>query len=99
MINNVKIVYGGFFVKYRGHTVETVEEVLQYLEKEGIQTIDTAEIYGESEEFLGMAGAATRFTIDTKFSGGLSRLEPTEENIVKSCEDSLKKLKTNSVWP
>lgn len=97
MINNVKIVYGGFFVKYRGHTLKTVEEALQYLENEGVQTIDTAEIYGESEEFLGMAGAATRFTIDTKFSGGLSQLEPTEEHIVKSCEESLKKLKTSSV--
>jgi Aldo/keto reductases, related to diketogulonate reductase len=65
----------------------------------GSGTIDTAEIYGESEEFLGMADAATRFTIDTKFSGGLSQLEPTEERIVKSCKESLEKLKTSSVWP
>lgn len=74
---------------------------MQYLENEGVQTIDTAEIYGESEEFLGMTGAATRFTIDTKFSGGLSQLEPTKENIVKSCEERLKKkkLKTSSVCP
>ncbi|KAJ5933211.1 hypothetical protein N7516_007700 [Penicillium verrucosum] len=34
-----------------------------------------------------MADAATRFTIDTKFSGRLSQLEPTEENIVKSYEE------------
>jgi hypothetical protein len=37
MINTVKIVYGGFFVKYRGHTLETVEEILHYLENEGVR--------------------------------------------------------------
>ena len=100
MINDpLKIIYGGFFAKYRGHTKETVEEVLQYLEKKGIQKIDTAEIYYESEQFLGMTGAATRFKIDTKFSGGLSNLEPTEENVVKSGENSLINLRTGSVWP
>ncbi|CAI7602665.1 unnamed protein product [Penicillium glandicola] len=44
-----------------------------------------------------MASAAARFAIDTKFSGGLSQLEPTEENVVKSCEESLRKLKATSV--
>lgn len=37
--------------------------------------------------YIVMADAATRFTIDTKFSGRLSQLEPTEENIARSYEE------------
>ncbi|KAG2421313.1 hypothetical protein HFD88_005287 [Aspergillus terreus] len=93
----IKVIYGGFFSKHRGSTPEKVREVLDYLAEEGITTIDTAEAYLESEELLGEAGAAARFTIDTKVSGGLSQLEATEQNVITSAEASLQKLKTTSV--
>lgn len=95
--NKLEIIYGGFFAKYRGHTVETVKRVLQHLEHKRIAKIDTAAVYAESEEFLGLAGAANHFKIDTKFCGGLSELEPTRELVVKSCHKSLSKLQTNCV--
>ncbi|KAJ5763866.1 hypothetical protein N7533_002547 [Penicillium manginii] len=95
--NKLEIIYGGFFAKYRGHTVETVKRVLQHLEHKRIAKIDTAAVYAESEEFLGLAGAANHFKIDTKFCGGLSELEPSRELVVKSCLESLSKLQTNCV--
>ncbi|KAL5358586.1 NADP-dependent oxidoreductase domain-containing protein [Aspergillus floccosus] len=98
MTNNmIKLIYGGFFSKNQGATPEKVREILDYLEEEGISTIDTAEVYFESEELLGEAGAAARFTVDTKVGGGLSQLEATEENVVTSVEASLQKLKTTCV--
>lgn len=39
-------------------------------EKGNVKTIDTAALYGQSEEILGKAGAGKRFTLDTKLKGG-----------------------------
>lgn len=98
-INNVKIIYGGGgLANYAGHTASTVAEVLDYLEKEGIKTIDTSEIYGDSEELLGQTKAASRgFIIDTKIGGGLSPVEASKANVLKAAEESLKKLNTDHV--
>ncbi|EED19858.1 aldehyde reductase (GliO), putative [Talaromyces stipitatus ATCC 10500] len=99
MTRNVKIIYGGasFNTQY-GSTATNVSEVLDYLEKEGITTIDSSEVYGDSEELLGAAKAASRgFVIDTKVGGGLSRVEASGENVVKAVEESLRKLDTDSV--
>ncbi|KAF9886721.1 hypothetical protein FE257_011098 [Aspergillus nanangensis] len=64
--HQIKIIYGGIFVKARGWTPEGVREVLNFLENEGIKVIDTAASYPDSEELLGIADAGARFTIDTK---------------------------------
>lgn len=97
--NNVKLIYGGaVFNTHFGSTAAKVGEVLDYLEKEGITTIDTSEVYGDSEELLGAANAASRgFVIDTKLGGGLSRVESSKENVVRAAEESLKKLGTDAV--
>lgn len=39
-------------------------------EKGNVKNIDTAVLYGQSEEILGKAGAGERFTVDTKLKGG-----------------------------
>lgn len=57
----------------------------------GIDTLDTARAYGESEEVLGRLGAASRFRIVTK-SGGLASRE-----VRASLEASLAALRTNKV--
>ena len=97
--NNVKIIFGGavFSTQY-GFDADKVSEVLSWLEKEGIKTIDSSEIYGDSEELLGAANAAGKgFTIDTKIGGGLARVESTSDRVVKAAEESLRKLNTDSV--
>lgn len=97
--NNVKIIFGGAaFTTQNGFTAEKVSEVLSWLEKEGITTIDSSEIYGNSEELLGAANAAGKgFAIDTKIGGGLLPVESSGERVVKAAEESLRKLNTDSV--
>ena len=94
-----KIVFGGgvFNATSGFPTPEEVEKVLKVLEEEGVKVIDTAQAYGTSEELLGQTGAASRFIIDTKYPGGLFPTEATKEIVIASGEESLKKLKTDSV--
>ncbi|EEA27391.1 hypothetical protein TMatcc_004322 [Talaromyces marneffei ATCC 18224] len=97
--NNVKIIFGGaaFNTNY-GSTADKVSEVLAWLEKEGIKTIDTSEVYGDSEELLGAANAAGKgFIIDTKIGGGLAGVKSSGERVVKAAAESLRKLNTDSV--
>lgn len=99
--NNVKIIFGGaaFNTNY-GSTADKVSEVLAWLEKEGIKTIDTSEVYGDSEELLGAANAAGKgFIIDTKIGGGLAGVKSSGERVVKAAAESLRKLNTDSVRP
>ncbi|KAK4233197.1 Aldo/keto reductase [Achaetomium macrosporum] len=94
-LNGLKIVFGGgsFFAL----SVEEVSQWLGILEELDIKTIDTAEIYGASEELLGKTGAAKRFTIDTKQPGGFGPLPATRDQVIKSGQASLQKLQTDAV--
>jgi aflatoxin B1 aldehyde reductase len=74
-----------------------VEEVLQALDQEGITAIDTAQIYGISEQLLGETKAASRFVIDTKHCGGFAAGQSTKEKVIAGAEESLKKLQTEKV--
>lgn len=91
--------YGGaVFSPNKGFTAEKTVQVLKYLSKNGIKTIDTSEIYPGSEEPLGEAGAVSvGLDIDTKVGAGGSPIPATKENVTKSGEASLSKLKTNQV--
>jgi aryl-alcohol dehydrogenase-like predicted oxidoreductase len=62
----------------------------------GYKHLDTAALYAGSEVRLGRAGAASRFTIDTKVhSGGPGTHEPAK--IEASIKKSLDNLQTSSV--
>ncbi|KAI8816307.1 NADP-dependent oxidoreductase domain-containing protein [Fimicolochytrium jonesii] len=101
----VKIVYGGAAFwgtsAFNGPdsitTVAEVVEVLDALEELGVKNIDTAEIYGKSEELLGEAGAAKRFVIDTKIGAGFKPEPATKDGVIQAGKESLKKLKTEQV--
>ncbi|KAJ5579620.1 uncharacterized protein N7459_005605 [Penicillium hispanicum] len=94
-----KIVFGGGAFMDTDHyaTLDTVKEVLDILEKEGVESIDTATIYGNSEDSLGNVGAAERFSIDTKLPGGFSPEPTTKESVIATAEKSLQDLKTDQV--
>ncbi len=47
-----------------------IEELFKALAEGGCSHIDTAAVYGQSEELLGQAKAGDRFVIDTKTKGG-----------------------------
>lgn len=97
--SGAKIVFGGAVFGFGGEfsQQETAEEGLKVLEEEGVKVIDTAQAYGTSEEMLGQIGAASRFTIDTKYPGGLIPNDGTAETVVAGGKESLKKLKADSV--
>ncbi|KAH8806170.1 putative aldehyde reductase [Xylogone sp. PMI_703] len=92
-----KLVFGGAMFMVSPNSPEQVDQVLKTLEEAGIDTIDTAQTYGKSEELLGQANAASRFVIDTKHCGGMIPGESTKDKVVARGLDSLKRLRTETV--
>ena len=95
----IKVVFGGAMVN-KGRAFEdehALEELFAVLKKEGVKNIDTAQLYGDSEEILGKAGAPKEFIIDTKAKGGFAPGSPTKENIIKDAKESMRKLGTDKV--
>lgn len=78
---------------------ESVQRCLDAVAANGIDTVDTAQIYGEgwSEEVLGECHAGTRFTIDTKAYGGIKPGSATEAGILEKGLESIKKLDVKQV--
>ncbi len=93
--NGIKIAFGG--AGFLSSSVDEVTEWLDIIEEAGIEIIDTAQLYGGSEEVLGKAGASSRFIIDTKLPGGFSAQLSTMEAVVEAGEKSLSRLDTNQV--
>jgi aflatoxin B1 aldehyde reductase len=92
----LKIVFGGGSINAGGayRDVDATKAVLKVLEDNGIKNIDTAQLYGESEAFLGEAGAGDHFIIDTKSKGGFdsgNALKP--EVLSKLAHESVEKVK------
>lgn len=95
---NIKIVFGGgIFDSQVGYNADLTADILNVLEKEGVKYIDTAATYGESEEWMGQAHAASRFIIDTKYPGGQKMNPTTKEDVIQVAEESLRKPKADSV--
>lgn len=75
---------------------KVLEQALEILEKGDCKIIDTAALYGSSEELLGKAKAGDRFIIDTKMRGGFPGSgHASKENILKEAEESKKLLGCN----
>ncbi|KAJ7359418.1 NADP-dependent oxidoreductase domain-containing protein [Mycena albidolilacea] len=73
-------------------TEESIEKVYKLLEEGGCDTIDTARLYGASEEWLGKTGASKRFTIDSKTPGGFVPGISTGENILQHAKETVERL-------
>ncbi|KAK7022090.1 aldehyde reductase [Favolaschia claudopus] len=95
----VKAVFGGFPLGpgMPFADEESIEKVYKLLEEGGCTAIDTARIYGASEEWLGKTGAGKRFTIDTKAPGGFVPGSSTGDNILQFAKESTGLLKVESV--
>lgn len=79
-------------------TVEETVELLDAIEKLGIKQLDTAQLYGTSEQLLGQVNAASRFTIDTKHIGGWVPGNSSRAKVVERGLESLKKLGVDKVF-
>lgn len=69
----IQTVFGGAQFQREGRFADpaTLLNVYDALEKAGCRKIDTATIYGASEEILGQTEASKRFEFDTKAPGGI----------------------------
>ena len=76
---------------------EQVKEALAMLKKHNVKNLDSAQLYGKSEQKLGEVKAGDEFTIDTKWLGGWNSGWATKENIVNSAKESIKKLGVKKV--
>lgn len=73
-------------------SADQLPELFDILKQGGCDTIDTAALYGTSEELLGKANAGKHFTLDTKHKGGFIPGYATKENVIKDAENSKKML-------
>lgn len=97
----IKAIFGGAGIS-ADHTINTpdgLKQVMHTLRANGVDTIDTAQLYGmgESEQLIGMAGAGSSFTFDTKACGGFMPGTSTKESIVKDAKDSMNRLGVKQV--
>lgn len=99
MSDGIKIVYGGATIQdgRAFGTAEGLKEVMKMLKDNGVTTIDTAQIYGESETIIGQAKAGSSFTIDTKAAGGFKAGTATKDGITNGAKESLKKIGVDKV--
>lgn len=74
-----------------------IKEILQYGRKAGLDTIDTAIAYGDSEYYLGLAGVKD-FKVVTKLPSIPNAVSNIEEWIGKQVEVSLSRLGVESVY-
>jgi aryl-alcohol dehydrogenase-like predicted oxidoreductase len=104
----LKVVFGAASIGNREPWIETSynEKAFDILLKHGVNTLDSAQLYGESEKRLGELNAGEKFIIDTKWMGGWQPGWATKENIINSAKSSIEKLKVKQVswlfmpeWP
>ncbi|KAF2433940.1 aldehyde reductase [Tothia fuscella] len=89
---------GGFNPGNPFGDVDAIKEVLKVLKDHGVKNLDTAQLYGESERFLGEVHAGDEFIIDTKSQGGFdggNALKP--EVLSLKAHESIKKLGVKKV--
>ncbi|KAK3116045.1 hypothetical protein LTR53_003993 [Teratosphaeriaceae sp. CCFEE 6253] len=94
-MSGIKNVFGGAGINegrpFADHKLLT--EAFDILEKGDCKVIDTAALYGSSEEILGQVKAGDRFIIDTKMRGGFPASgHASKENVLAEAENSRKML-------
>src|SRR5438105_1187910 len=93
--------FGGSEIGYQGASARTVTKLLGGALDAGLNVIDTAECYDDSEVLIGKAVGARRreFFLFTKcgHAGGWGRADWRLDPLLKSIERSLKRLATDHV--
>lgn len=99
MSGGIKVVFGAAAIGNREPWNEASynEKAFQILLSHGVNTLDSAQLYGESEKALGELKAGEKFIIDTKWMGGWQKGWATKENIVSSAKASIEKLGVKQV--
>ncbi|KAL0486327.1 aflatoxin B1 aldehyde reductase [Acrasis kona] len=99
-MSNIKKVFGtSSFGGVNLNSIEKAGLVLKKLRANNINELDTAARYGrgQSEQFLGELSAHKDFFISTK-ANTISQGTAKKELLINGCEESLRKLKQDSVY-
>jgi hypothetical protein len=96
---NIKVVFGTIPIGNSDPWIdeEYLNRAFSILEAHGVDTIDTARLYGQAEKRLGEVKAGARFTLDTKWPGGFVPGRYSREHIVEDAKDSIAKLGVKQV--
>jgi diketogulonate reductase-like aldo/keto reductase len=91
----LRVIYGaGSAGSWRSET--DGPKVAEVLQEFGVDKIDSARIYLQSEELIGERGVAAKFKIDTKHPGGFDEAtNATRENVLAVADISFGLLKTD----
>nr|POF26221.1 oxidoreductase siro [Quercus suber] len=87
----IQTIYGGAAIRpdYGFGKPERLEQVFSILTAAGVKTIDTAALYGPSEELLGQAHVGEKFTVDTKTKGSFVTQDgASRENVIADAKNS-----------
>ncbi|KAJ7154024.1 NADP-dependent oxidoreductase domain-containing protein [Mycena crocata] len=97
--STLKVVFGGFSIGPPNSfpDEESIEQLYKLLEEGGVDTIDTARLYGTSEEWMGKTGAGKRFTIDSKTPGGFTPGLDTSKTIPQHAKETVERLGVDKV--
>ncbi|KAK5174479.1 uncharacterized protein LTR77_001559 [Saxophila tyrrhenica] len=85
---------GGFNEGRAFGDVSVMQDLFKLLKDNGCDHIDTAALYGQSEELMGKAKAGDQFIVDTKTKGGFGG-SASKDTILKEAENSKKMLGHN----
>ena len=94
----IQYVFGGGGIRAGGNYEDpkVLSEVFEVLERNGCKKIDTAALYGESEEYLGKAKAGDKFVLDTKTKGGFGGPGyASKDNVIREGKHSKEMLGSN----
>lgn len=94
-----KVIFGtaGFGRTEKYSKNEDVQPIFDALDKEGITQLDTAQLYGNSETYIGQVKGGDKYGIDTKWFGGFKQGTATKDGVIESAKDSIKKLGVKKV--
>lgn len=94
-----KVIFGtaGFGNTEKYGKPEDVQPIFEGLDKHGVTHLDTAQLYGNSETYLGQVKAGEKYGLDTKWFGGFKAGTATKDGVIESAKDSIKKLGVKKV--
>ena len=77
--------------------VPVIEELYQLLKEGGCDTIDTARLYSNSEEWIGKTCGGDQFIIDSKTPGGFIAGGSDSAGILQHAKETIERLGVKNV--
>ncbi|KIV84364.1 hypothetical protein PV11_00149 [Exophiala sideris] len=95
----IKVIYGTANIgnEERWKSSDYVNEAFKILQTHDVKDLDTAQLFGGSQQKLGELKAGDKFNIDTKWLSGWKPGSGNKDNILSSAKESISKLGVKQV--